>query len=115
MHDLAVIVATYVAGIVGAMFIGYCGRWALDIFRTRRARRMSATRIPFDRAFPIIDEWAKRPGNEWYLARGDARRFAEDEFGRVVRDAPGLTVKQTLARVGEAVKQKYPAAFQTLH
>lgn len=112
MHDLAFIIAAYVAGLVGAMGIAeiFTSAW-----KERRARRMSATRIPFERAFPIIDEWAKRPGNEWYWEFRDARRFAEDEFGRVVDDEPGLTVEQNLARVGEAVKAKYPGAFRTLH
>jgi len=114
MHDLTFTVA-YVALIVGLLAIGYCGRWAIDLWRARQARRMSAARIPFEQAFPIIDAWAKKLGNEWYWNCREARHFAEDEFGRVMRDEPGLTVDQILARVDEAVKQKHPGTFQTLH
>jgi hypothetical protein len=115
MHDLAFITAAYVALIIGCMGLGYATRWGIDLWKARRASRMSAARISFDDAFPIIDGWARRPGNEWYWDCRDARHFAEDEFGRLVRDEPGLTVNQTLSRVTNAVKQKYPEAFQTLH
>ncbi len=115
MRDLAFIIATYIALIIGSMGLGYCGRWAISLWQARRDRRVAAARLSFEQAFPIIDEWAKRPGNEWYWDCREARHFAEDEFGRLVRDEPELTVEQGLARVGAAVKQRYPAAFQTLH
>jgi hypothetical protein len=101
--------------LVGGAAFGYGAAVATALIVKARARRMSAARISFDQAFPIIDEWAKRSCNEWYWNCREARHFAEDEFGRVMRDEPGLTVEQNLARVAAAVKQKYPAAFPTQH
>jgi hypothetical protein len=115
MRDLAFVLIAYGAGIIGAMGVGYCVRWAIDLWRERQARKTAAARLPFEQAFPIIDAWAKRPGNEWYWDCREARHFAESEFGRLVRDEPGLTVEQGLARVTNAVKARYPEAFQTLH
>jgi len=34
---------------------------------------------------------------------------------RLMHDEPKLTLEQNLERVAASVKQKYPAAFQTLH
>lgn len=113
MHDLAFIIVTYVALIIGCMGLGYCGRWAVDAFKAHRARRISAARIAFDDAFPIIDEWAGR--ERWYLESPFLRRIAEIEHMRLLRDEPGLTIEQNLARVAANVREKYPAAFQTLH
>lgn len=115
MHDLVFIIVAYVVLVTGCMGLGYCVRWAIDLWKARRDRRTAAARLSFEQAFPIIDEWAKQPGNEWYWDCREARHFAEDEFGRLVRDEPSLTVEMGLARVLTAVKQRYPEAFRTLH
>lgn len=115
MSDLAIIIVAYALLIIGAFLVGAATTELGMRWRKNRARTIAASRISFDDAFPIIDEWAKQPGNEWYWGCREARRFAEAEFGRLTRDEPGLTVEMGLARVLSAVKARYPAAFQTLH
>lgn len=113
MHDLAFIVVTYAALVVGGLTIGYCWRWGIDLWRVRRERRIAATRISFGAAFPIVDEWAKR--ERWYLSSEFLRDAAEVEHRRLLRDEPELTVEQNLSRVAIAVKARYPGAFRMLH
>lgn len=115
LSNFAFIITLYGSLIVGCLIIGYFAGWVHDRWRRRRARRIAASRISFDDAFPIIDEWAKRPGNEWYWKNTLLRNAAEIEHARLIEDEPGLTVEQNLQRVAMILRKRYPAAFQTLH
>lgn len=113
MFDLVIIIAVYAALIIVSFSIGAASARLGQLWRKSRDRTIPASRIPFDSAFPIIDEWASR--NRWYLENPLLRRVAEIEHMRLMHSEPSLTVEQNLERVTVAVKQRFPAAFQTLH
>jgi hypothetical protein len=96
--------------IVAGLLVGYVGAWIFAKIRDRFRRPASPLS---DENFWLIHEWAGR--NSWYHENSAMRQFAEREHVRLTQAEPALTLSENLDKVARAVKEKYPAAFRTLH
>lgn len=58
---------------------------------------------------PAVQDWLSQ--NTWFTRDQVMTAFATEEHGRLLRDMPGLTLEDNLARTREAVMQKFPERF----
>lgn len=100
-------------GLALGLLVGAAGAELVYRWHKRRDRSPTAARLTAEESYPIIHAWAQQ--ETWFLENGYLNQVAQMEHMRLLCEEPGLTLEQNLARVAEAVREKYPSAFQTLH